>query len=79
MNNAVYFSLRLAYNMLFKICHKGVFKTFRPLFTELSHVKAFFKHFLLLNDVLTIIKICSFCLVLKMSNFIVNNAYFGKT
>ena len=32
MNIAVSFSLRFAEDML--ICHKGVFKTRRPLFTE---------------------------------------------
>ena len=45
-------------------------------FTELSHFISFFKHFLLLNDLFTLIKICS---ILQVSNFIVKNAYYGKT
>ena len=45
MDIAVSFSLRYASNTLIMSCQKGVFKTPRPLFTELSHFISFFKHF----------------------------------
>ena len=44
-----------------------------PLFKELSHFQSFF---LPLNDVFTLIKICPQD---QVSNFIVNNAYNGRT
>ena len=43
MNIAVSFSLCFVKTCL--ICHKEVFKTLCPLFTELSHITSFFKHF----------------------------------
>ena len=42
MNIAVSFALHFVENI---ICHKGVFKTRRPLFTKLSHFIPFYKHF----------------------------------
>ena len=63
MNIAVSFSLRFAQTCL--ICHKEVFKALRPLFTELLHFISFLSIFLLFNDVFTLTKIRTICLVLK--------------
>ena len=73
------FCLRFAENMLNMSI--GSFQTRRPLFTESSHFISLFKHFLPLNDLFTFIK-NKFNLSSpqdQVSNFIVNNAYSGRT